>query len=244
MNGFGSRLIRATLAILIALAPLSKRPAYAEEADIEKIKLDLITETADKICNAVSIDGSTTSKEVKGEINAQLSGLASKLASAGVSGTGSLNTETYHNVLQKDLAEVLKDNSSCKLKVFDALQSKLLSANDLRKVPAQDAQILLGTWAGSYQCGTSAGTLHWNIEADAGQITITEQNSRKIGPWLRHGGTTYTATWIPPRLHLLSTTGLDHYSIDLVLLSGKRQLKGNYINHGSCNAVQLVKETG
>jgi hypothetical protein len=100
-------------------------PGHAEAADTQKV-LDQITSTADKICNVVSTRGEANSSEVKGSVNAQLSGLAAKLANLGVSGTGSITSEQYQNVLRSDLATTLKDNAACKLRVFDALQSKLL----------------------------------------------------------------------------------------------------------------------
>jgi len=58
----------------------------------------------DKICNVVSLQGEIESSEVKGQVKAQLSGLAAKLADVGVSGTGSINNEQYQNVLRQDLA--------------------------------------------------------------------------------------------------------------------------------------------
>ena len=45
--------------------------------------LDLITATADRICNVVSTKGEAESSEVKGQVKAQLSGLAAKLADVG-----------------------------------------------------------------------------------------------------------------------------------------------------------------
>jgi len=52
----------------------------------------------------VSLQGEIESSEVKGQVKAQLSGLAAKLADVGVSGTGSINNEQYQNVLRQDLA--------------------------------------------------------------------------------------------------------------------------------------------
>jgi hypothetical protein len=91
--------------------------------------LELITSTADRICNVVSTKGEAQSSEVKGDVKVQLSGLASKLANAGVSGAGSINNEEYQNVVRKDLTQTLHDNAACKLKVFETLQARLLASN-------------------------------------------------------------------------------------------------------------------
>src|SRR5580658_7637205 len=65
--------------------------------------LDLITQTADSICNVISTRGEAGSSEVKGQVTAQLSGLAAKLAGVGVSGTGRITSEQYQGVLRTDL---------------------------------------------------------------------------------------------------------------------------------------------
>ena len=100
--------------------------ASAAPLDTTAQALDLITQTADRICNVVSTKGEAESSDVKGQVQAQLSGLAAKLANVGVSGTGSINNEQYQNVLRQDLASTLHDNAECKLKVFQTLETKLL----------------------------------------------------------------------------------------------------------------------
>jgi WD40 repeat protein len=83
----------------------------------------------------VSTKGEVDSSEANGNVTAQLSGLASKLADIGISGSGNINSGTYQNVLQQDLPTSLKDNAACKLKVFDSLQSKLLEPAPAYPVP-------------------------------------------------------------------------------------------------------------
>jgi hypothetical protein len=101
--------------------------AHAASLDAAEA-LDLITKTADRICNIVSTKGEAESSEVKGEVKAQLNGLAAKLADAGISGSGIIKSDKYQNVLRQDLASTLHDNASCKLMVFGTLQAKLLSS--------------------------------------------------------------------------------------------------------------------
>jgi hypothetical protein len=120
---------RTAVGILAGLTgPLLAFPAYPAPLDAPQA-IDLLTNTADRICNVVSTKGTTQSSEVKGEVKAQLSGLASKLADVGVSGSGSLNNDEYQNVIRQDLAQTLRDNATCKLKVFETLQTKLLAAS-------------------------------------------------------------------------------------------------------------------
>ena len=116
--------ISAPLAGMAALAFV--HVAGAASLDTAAQALDLITTTADKICNVVSTKGETDSYDVQGQVKAQLSGLAAKLAGVGVSGTGGINNEQYQNVLRKDLASTFHDNAECKSKVFQTLQAKLL----------------------------------------------------------------------------------------------------------------------
>ncbi|MGH6843363.1 MAG: WD40 repeat domain-containing protein, partial [Methylocella sp.] len=114
------------LVLVIAATPATHDIARAESLEVQQKALELITNTADRICNIVSTKGEGDSSEAKGNVTAQLSGLAAKLADIGVSGSGSINNRTYQNVLQQDLPTTLRDNAACKLKVFDSLQSKLL----------------------------------------------------------------------------------------------------------------------
>jgi hypothetical protein len=114
--------------LVITAIPSTPNIARAETLDAQQKALNLITDTAHKICNDVSTSGEANSSEVKGNVTAQLRDLAAKLADIGVSGTGSITSEQYESVLRSDLAATLKDNAACKLKVFDTLQNKLLGS--------------------------------------------------------------------------------------------------------------------
>jgi hypothetical protein len=122
--------------LLVAAPILLVSVAFAQNTlDAQKQALDLITSTADRICNVVSAKGEAQSSEVQGNIKAQLSGLASKLADAGVSGSGQITSAQYQNVLRQDLASTLRDNAACKLKVFDTMH-KTLFGDDTRRATA------------------------------------------------------------------------------------------------------------
>jgi hypothetical protein len=99
--------------------------AQAQVPDPKKI-LDLITDTADRICYVIADKGSATSTEAKGAVNVELSGLASRLLGAGVRGNGGITSEEYQSVLRSELATSIRDSAACKLRVFESLQPKLL----------------------------------------------------------------------------------------------------------------------
>jgi hypothetical protein len=104
--------------------------AAAQNTGDQQKQLEAITATADRICNVVTTEGSTESAKVSGEVKAELSGLAKRLANLGVSGTGAIDSSEYHGLLQQDLALALKDNASCKTHVFDKLIDKLVPSQD------------------------------------------------------------------------------------------------------------------
>jgi len=114
------------IAAIVVIVITSISTARGQSTDAQAQALALITATADKICNVVTDKGTANSSEVKGDISIQLSGLASKLADAGIRGAGSITNEAYQGPLRQDLTKVLSDNSACKLQVFNALQAKLI----------------------------------------------------------------------------------------------------------------------
>jgi hypothetical protein len=133
----------ATVAMFIVLISTAR----AQSSDEQAKAIDLITSTADKICNVVTDKGTANSSEVKGDISAQLSGLASKLAEAGFKGSGSITNESYQGPLRQDLAKLLSDNSTCKLQVFTTLQAKLLlSPQTQPQTSSQASDPLYGRW--------------------------------------------------------------------------------------------------
>ena len=133
-----------TLAAVILV--FSGYVADAQPLDDQAKALKLITDTADRICNVVAAAGSSKSLEVQGQLKAELNGLASRLADVGISGAGKLNEEQYQNVLRQDLAGTLRDNAACKLKVFETLSSKMLSA-----APAKEPALnIAGRWRDNF----------------------------------------------------------------------------------------------
>lgn len=88
--------------------------------------LDEIAEFAEKICGKEMYYGSTENLELSGEARAELRSLLRKFADVGVKGKGSYELTEYEGVLQKDLKEIINNNTNCKLEVFRELKDKLI----------------------------------------------------------------------------------------------------------------------
>jgi hypothetical protein len=185
--------IRALLAGIAAIALANAAQAASPDAPQA---LDLITNTADRICNVVSTKGEIESTQVNGQVKAELSGLASRLANVGISGSGSINNEQYQNVLRQDLAATLHDNAQCKLKVFEDLQVKLIpEASTERTIPPNVDQPI--AWADAISFASSGDAMLGLLVAgrvvnpvpvqliDAYVISdITgERKTLQVGPW-------------------------------------------------------------
>ncbi|QBF31671.1 hypothetical protein CFI11_10640 [Thalassococcus sp. S3] len=89
--------------------------------------LAIISESADAICGEITNEGFNRSFAVDGEVNAELKGLAKRLADAGIEGSASFEDEKYTNVLREQLGDELKDARSCRLEVFRTLVDELRS---------------------------------------------------------------------------------------------------------------------
>lgn len=138
---------RALPLTLLLSAALSAPPrAHGDNLQSQQKALEAIAKFAAQICNDVPIRGEANSTDVKGDVNAKLSGLASKLAELGVSGAGSIKSEQYQGVLRSDLAAALKSSSDCKLAIFNSLQAKLLSPGSSGSEDAASRPNIGGVW--------------------------------------------------------------------------------------------------
>ena len=88
--------------------------------------LAAIADTADRICGIVTTQGDAKSSQVQGEIHAELSGLARRLATVGGSGAADITSSNYQGLLQQDLPTTLQDIRAGKLQVLEKLQATLL----------------------------------------------------------------------------------------------------------------------
>lgn len=108
----------SVLAFAAGVACICAAPA---QATLDRQALSLVVDTAEQICGTYERAGSRNSVSVEGEVNAELKGLARKLADLGVSGTAQIEDSDYVGVLVEELPEELKDIRACRERIFDKL---------------------------------------------------------------------------------------------------------------------------
>jgi hypothetical protein len=151
------------------------------QAPNAQVTLELINNTADRICGVIKDMGTASSSEVQGSVNAELSGLAARLASAGIKGTGGITNEAYQGVLRADLGPVLRDLAACKYKVFDSLQAKLLMAASIPPTrPSQTFSVCMGNGGGPSCAGDQVYYTcdQYNAIGGGAQRTYTELGNK------------------------------------------------------------------
>jgi len=116
----------ATLSLVLLSGAGFPENARAQSLEAQTKALDLITTTADRICNIVRLAGTSQSLKVTGDVKAQLSGLIKQLADIGITGAADFSTDQYEGVLRADLAATVERNAECKFKIFDKLQEKMI----------------------------------------------------------------------------------------------------------------------
>lgn len=114
-----------TLTICLLLANSSF--AASINLDNQKEALDIIADFADRLCNKIPLSGHSDNLELTGAAKAELNNLLKKIVNLGIEGAAKYQKFNYENVLQKDLAMLLKESSKCKLEVFKDLKDKLLT---------------------------------------------------------------------------------------------------------------------
>jgi hypothetical protein len=98
----------------------------ADTLDTQKQALDIIADFADRFCKTIPLSGNADNLELSGQAKAELNELLKKIASLGIEGAAKYQKSEYQGVLRKDLASLLKDNSTCRLEVWKDLKDKLL----------------------------------------------------------------------------------------------------------------------
>jgi hypothetical protein len=99
---------------------------FAQSLEAQGKALELITGTADKICNIVYLAGNSQSVKVTGDVKAELSGLVRQVVNLGLKGAGELNSDQYEGIIRADLATAVQNNAQCKLKVFLSLKDTMV----------------------------------------------------------------------------------------------------------------------
>jgi hypothetical protein len=171
--------------LLIILFVVSPYNVFASDyLEKQKEALEIIADFANKICGEYKDEGSSESIDISGEINAEIQGLLKKLAGLGISGTAAYNDKSYQGVLQKDLAELLKNQITCKENV--ALQFKALVPMGTEKPVTQTSPSvtdlgqkysLTGRWNSIF--GPVSFTQHG--QSFTGTLYYSAEHLKKIG---------------------------------------------------------------
>jgi hypothetical protein len=162
--------LSAPFAMMVLLYGLSPVAAHADSAQI----LKEITDTATGLCGEVAQSGHADTIKATGDVKAELSGLAKRLANLGVSGTGEINSTEYQGVVQQQLAATLQDVRNCKITIFNTLQQKLLpDAASPPQQPTRDPNAL-------YQYGEPVADVQGAVISQANG-TVTFQVIRSSG---------------------------------------------------------------
>lgn len=119
------RLRVGSLSALVAAIAATAAPA--QNLEKQRQALALIYDAADRICHTVSANGSSSSTQVQGQVNAQVSGLARKLANIGVGAGVDRSSSSWNGVSARDLPTAMRDSNDCRLQVFNSLKGTLLS---------------------------------------------------------------------------------------------------------------------
>lgn len=111
----------------IGFSLLLIQPSRAQDLEGQTKALTAIGAFAAETCgNRLALEGNATDLELSGDVKAQLQGLVARVADLGMTGAGKYKSDSFKNVLHEQLAEALKDNATCKLKVFELLQEKMV----------------------------------------------------------------------------------------------------------------------
>jgi len=149
---------------IVYLLPLGSSSAITPE---QKEALAVIRETADDICYTVTQAGQANSARVLGEIQAKITGVASKVVDLGVSGSGEFDAREFTGVLQSDLAAALRDSAACRKGVFDKLEAKLLTTASPPPLPPQASTPTPETSDVLYETGINkSGFEDWVLTPD------------------------------------------------------------------------------
>lgn len=98
----------------------------SEASAKDKDPVTIIADFAATVCGSVPLDGGSSGMELSADGKAALKGLTKKLADLGVQAAAKYKKDQHNGVLQKDLPEILKLNTNCKVEVTKYLGDKLL----------------------------------------------------------------------------------------------------------------------
>ena len=115
------------MTICFALFVVEQDGKASDDSDpLQAQALQLIPDTADRICGTISTEGYSSLSEISGEASLELSKVIKSLVDIGIEGAAKYQESHYQGVLREDLIDAIKSGQQCKLIVFDRLQEKLI----------------------------------------------------------------------------------------------------------------------
>jgi hypothetical protein len=110
------------LGLLFCFQPVMAQVSPDQQAQA----LAAISDSAIRLCPATSDSSQRSLEEIKGSIDAELSGLVKKLADLGIHPSAKFEKETSQGVLQADLASVMRAFYDCRVKTVGLLLDKFV----------------------------------------------------------------------------------------------------------------------
>jgi hypothetical protein len=109
---------------LTGLLAVSALPATAQQFNSQQTTL--LEQTAADVCNTVKqAIGKKSDIQIRGDVGAELSGIAGKFVNAGASGGVSTNREKFEGLSQDATATALEGDRGCRERVFLRMFDKL-----------------------------------------------------------------------------------------------------------------------
>jgi hypothetical protein len=101
----------------------------ADPLERHRAALQIISEFADRFCKEIRLQTSSERIEASGEAKAQVSNLIKRLADLGIDGSVKYLSETAQGPLREQLMEMTRDNTQCRLRIWNDLKGTILDAS-------------------------------------------------------------------------------------------------------------------
>ena len=116
------------IGVLVLLLHIHFGIVWAQGLAQPREALKLITDTAREICVDLPLSASEQRITLSADASAKLAEVARKLADLGVSGAATFTrTDSARALLESDVLPAMKDQSACRIRIFERLESKLLA---------------------------------------------------------------------------------------------------------------------
>ena len=120
------RIRPVSIIAVVCFLTILTQTSLATPLEEQEAALNLIADFAERICYSISPEGQGSNLELSGKAKAELNGILKKLVNLGVEGAAKYQDTQYKGLLQKDLANAMRDSANCKLEVFRELKEKLI----------------------------------------------------------------------------------------------------------------------